>query len=72
MNSLLGLGLLTAMRGAAARHLVTPNVKVVPQAVRVQGALVDCRVALAGGFDLDDALRRFRWHPGLAPVDLSR
>lgn len=70
--SLLGLGLLPALAAAVDRRLVAAGARVVPERAAVLGAPAECRVPPAAGFDLEPALRRFKWHPGLAPVDAAR
>ncbi|GBF95772.1 hypothetical protein Rsub_08208 [Raphidocelis subcapitata] len=69
--SLLGLGLLRALQLAASHGLAAPGARLVPERVAVMGAPAECCVPGAGGFDLEAALRRFKWHPGLAPADLA-
>jgi hypothetical protein len=69
--SLAGLGLLPALDAAASRNLISPAVRMVPERVAVLGALAECSVPRACGVDLEPALRRFKWHPGLAEVDAT-
>ncbi|KAI8466876.1 MAG: hypothetical protein J3K34DRAFT_460671 [Monoraphidium minutum] len=71
-HSLLGLGALPALGAAAARRLVAPGAALVPAAVAVRGALAEVGVPPAAGFDLEPALRHFKWHPGgAAGVDAA-
>jgi hypothetical protein len=69
---LLTLGLAGALQAAAAAGLVAPGARLVPEGVRVRGALAAVRVAPAGAFELQPALGQFLWHPGVAPVQLDR
>lgn len=71
-RSLLSLGLLPALEAAAARGLVSPRARLVPCRVALCGALAALRQPRAAGFELEPALRGFRWHPGVAPCNLTR
>jgi hypothetical protein len=69
-HSVLGQGLLAGLR-YCAQHLLHPGCRVLPEGVQVWGCLVERRVGRVQGFDLSP-LNKYRWHPGVAPVDLAR
>jgi hypothetical protein len=68
-HSVLGAGVLGKLR-YAAQHLLHPGCRVLPEGVQLWGCLLERRVDQVEGFDLSP-LNRYRWHPQLAPVDLT-